>query len=295
MNKSQLEKKLQDLPFFKGDIELKFFEGFMTNDSYLAYNDNNKYVVKIGGDKKHYGVIRSHEIEASKAGYRAGISPEVIYYDDRILIFKYIQSTTLTPEKMREKKILKKIIYLIKIVQNKVINYLKGPYASVDIFQMINKKIFYLKEKNSPYIDKINKFIKHIAIFEKETHSFELVLAHNDYYHKNILNDGKKLWLVDWEFSGFNSPLLDLANVSKNSELSEDEDHFILEEFYGDLLTSSLKYNFQVMKCSSKLNNVLWSMISEIFAEKVFDYVSYTDKMLERYEKQFDYFINLKI
>ena len=34
MNKDQLKIKLQALPFFKGDIDLKFIEGFMTNDCY---------------------------------------------------------------------------------------------------------------------------------------------------------------------------------------------------------------------------------------------------------------------
>ena len=55
----------------------------MTNDSYIVSDDNNKYVVKIGGDKQHYGVVRPHKIEASKAGYRAGISPKVFYFDDK--------------------------------------------------------------------------------------------------------------------------------------------------------------------------------------------------------------------
>ena len=36
----------------------------MTNDSYIASDDSNKYVVKIGGDKQQYGVVRSHEAEA---------------------------------------------------------------------------------------------------------------------------------------------------------------------------------------------------------------------------------------
>ena len=103
MNKDQLKIKLRALPFFKGDIDLKFIEGFMTNDNYIATDDNNRYIVKIGGNK-YYGVTRSHEIKASKAGYRAGVSPKVIYYDDRILIFEYIQSNLLTPEKIREKK-----------------------------------------------------------------------------------------------------------------------------------------------------------------------------------------------
>ena len=64
MNKEQLKIKLQTLQFFKGSIDLKFIEGFMANDSYIVSDDNNKYVVKIGGDKQQYGVVRSHEVEA---------------------------------------------------------------------------------------------------------------------------------------------------------------------------------------------------------------------------------------
>ena len=151
MNKEQLKIKLQTLPFFKGSIDLKFIEGFMTNDNYIVSDDNNKYVVKIGSDTQHYGVARSHEIEASKAGYKAGISPQVIYFDNRILIFQYIQSNHLTFEKIREKEILKRIISLIKIVHKEVANYLEGPNLSISIFQTIKKKIFDLK-KRIPHI-----------------------------------------------------------------------------------------------------------------------------------------------
>ena len=294
MNKDQLKTRLQTLPFFKGGIDLKFIEGFMTNDSYIATDDNNRYIVKIEGNK-YYGVTRSHKIKASQAGYRAGVSPKVIYYDDRILIFEYIHSNHLTPEKIREKETLKSLISLIKIVHKEVVNFLEGPNLSNGIFQMINKQIFYLKEKNSPYTDKLNNFIKDCEIFRRESKSHKTVFTHNDFYYKNILYDDKKLWLIDWEFSGFNSPFLDLANVSKNNELSEDDDNFILEEYYGDSFDSNFKYKFHMLKCVSLLNGVLWSMISEIFSEKVFDYVSYTNKMLKRYEKQFDYYNSLRI
>ena len=84
MNKDQIKIKLQALPFFKGSLDLKFIEGFMANDNYIVSDDSNKYVVKIGGDKQDYGIVRSHEIEASKAGYKAGISPKVLYFDDSI-------------------------------------------------------------------------------------------------------------------------------------------------------------------------------------------------------------------
>ena len=164
-------------------------------------------------------------------------------------------------------------------------------FENKNIAALMNK---YFSDKGN--LNNVHNYTKfYHAIFEKKTQSFELVFAHNDYYHKNILDDGKKLWLVDWEFSGFNSPLLDLANVSKNNELSEDDDNFILEEYYGDSFDSNFKYKFHMQKCVSLLNGVLWSMIAEIFSKKVFDYVSYTNKMLKRYEKQFDYYSSLKI
>jgi len=46
----------------------------------LVLDGKKKYVAKIVDDNMYYGPIRSHEIEASKAGHRAGISPKVIYY-----------------------------------------------------------------------------------------------------------------------------------------------------------------------------------------------------------------------
>ena len=116
MNEDQLKIKLQALQFFTGSIELQFIEGFMANDNYIVSDDSNKYVVKIGGDKQDYGIVRSHEIEASKAGYKAGISPKVLYFVDCILVTQFIQSNHLTPAKVKAKETLKKIIHLIKIV-----------------------------------------------------------------------------------------------------------------------------------------------------------------------------------
>ena len=159
MNTEQLKTKLQTLNIFSGSIDLKFFEGFMSNNSYLASDDNNKYVVKIGGNREHYGVVMLHEVEASKAGYRAGISPKVIYTDDSILIFQYIDSNEITFEGIREKETLKRIVSLIKIVQKEVVNYLEGPNLSIGLFQMIKNKITILKERNSPYTDKFKYFV----------------------------------------------------------------------------------------------------------------------------------------
>ena len=96
---------------------------------------------------------------------------------------------------------------------------------------------------------------------------------------------------------GFDGPSALLYHIHPPTEVISTKvvDNFILEEYYGDSFDSNFKYKFHMQKCVSLLNGALWSMIAEIFSKKVFDYVSYTNKMLKRYEKQFDYYSSLRI
>ena len=70
---NKIKKKLQTLSIWKGNINIEVLKGGWTNDVYLLTDDNKKFVVKVGGDKKDFGLIRSHEVAAHKAAHQAGI------------------------------------------------------------------------------------------------------------------------------------------------------------------------------------------------------------------------------
>ena len=46
----------------------------------------------------------------------------------------------------------------------------------------------------------------------------DIVFGHNDLLAGNFIDDGKRLWLIDWDYAGFNSPLFDLANLASNND-----------------------------------------------------------------------------
>ena len=48
----------------------------------------------------------------------------------------------------------------------------------------------------------------------------EIVFGHNDLLPANIIDDGDRLWLVDWEYAGFNSPLFDLGGLASNAGMT---------------------------------------------------------------------------
>jgi len=62
---------------------------------------------------------------------------------------------------------------------------------------------------------------------------FALTLCHHDLHHLNILDDGDRLWLVDWEYGGRGDPLMDLAGFLAMHELSPQATEAFLDAYDG--------------------------------------------------------------
>ena len=60
----------------------------------------------------------------------------------------------------------------------------------------------------------------------------DLVFGHNDLLAANFIDDGKRLWLIDWDYAGFNSPLFDLGGLASNNELAPTDEEWLLEAYF---------------------------------------------------------------
>ena len=114
--------------------------------------------------------------------------------------------------------------------------------------------------------------------------------GHNDLLAANFIDDGKRLWLIDWDYAGYNTALFDLANLSSNNELSSEQEDWTLETYYQQPVTDRLRRRLAAMKCVSLLRETLWSIVSEIHSTLDFDYVNYTRKNLSRFENAYEAF-----
>ncbi len=63
---------------------------------------------------------------------------------------------------------------------------------------------------------------------------YATALCHNDLHHLNLLDDGDRLWLVDWEYSGCGNPLFDVASFLALHDLGPDPTEAFLQS-YGRL------------------------------------------------------------
>ena len=129
---------------------------------------------------------------------------------------------------------------------------------------------------------------------ERAVGTIELVFGHNDLLPANLIDDGRRLWLVDWDYGGWNSPLFDLGGLASNSELAPADRDWLLEAYYNRPLDDGLRLRAQAMLAASLLREAMWSMVSELHSTLAFDYVAYTAENLARFERAWASFAEME-
>lgn len=263
----------------------------MTNRNFLVRDRGGRYVLRLGEDIRVHGVLRSMELEASRAAYLAGVSPEVIYSEPGVLVLSYIEGQTLSPELVRDERRLGDIVDLLRRSHCEIPKYLRGPALIFWVFHVIRDYAAGLMASKSGWVPLLSGLLEEAAVLEKAVGPVSIVFGHNDLLAANIIDDGRRLWLIDWDYGGFNTPLFDLGGLCSNNELSADAERFVLERYRGKALDREFLRSYQAMKCASLMREALWSMVSEIHSVLAFDFEAYTRMNLERYRRAFGEFL----
>lgn len=291
MNSADVQERLGRLPCFEGDILCEPLSGGMTNRNFLVRDRGGRYVVRLGEDIRVHGVLRSMELEASRAAYLAGVSPEVIYSEPGVLVLSYIEGQTLSPELVRDERRLGDIVDLLRRSHSEIPRYLRGPALIFWVFHVIRDYAAGLMASKSGWVPLLAGLLEEAAVLEKAVGPISIVFGHNDLLAANFIDDGRRLWLIDWDYGGFNSPLFDLGGLCSNNELSVEAERFVLERYRGKALDGEFLRSYQAMKCASLMREALWSMVSEIHSALAFDFEAYTRMNLERYRRAFGEFL----
>ena len=282
----EFENKIKSLPIWKNLENIEPLEGGITNLNFLVSDSGSKSVVRLGSDIPEHLVYRSNEIIVSEAAYQIGVSPKLIYNEPGVLVLEFIESKTLEPKTVREN--LNKIVPMIRKIHEEIPNKLSGQPQIFWVFYVIKYYSNYLLNNNSSHISLIPSLLKKAEKLEKLSSPREIVFGHNDLLAANFLDDGSKIWVVDWEYGGFNDPLFDIGGLSSNNDLDENLENEVLEMYFKEKPSKDLIIKYNAMKTASLLRETMWSMVSEITSKIEFNYAEYTSDNLKKFEESFD-------
>lgn len=279
-------EKIKSLNIWKNDLTINPLEGGITNLNFLVNHGDQKLVVRLGQDIPEHLVFRSNEINVSKAAYKIGVSPKLIHSELGVLVLEFIESETLDPKGVQ--KNLKRIMPVIKKIHNQIPNFLSGQPAIFWVFHVIKYYANFLRSNQSSHLDKIDDLLNKASKLEKLSSPREIVFGHNDFLAANFLDDGSKIWVVDWEYGGFNDPLFDIGGLASNNDFNQDLEQEALEMYYEKPLTNDVLSKYNSMKTASLLRETMWSMVSEITSKLDFDYGEYTQDNLSKFNEAFE-------
>ncbi|MFI4987736.1 MAG: phosphotransferase [Alphaproteobacteria bacterium] len=280
-------ERVAGLAFWSAAIEIEPLEGGITNRNFVVRQRQERYVVRIGDDIPLHGVMRFNELAAARAAHLAGLSPEILHHEPGALVMRFVEGRALAPQDLRARRMLERVLPLLKRVHGEMIKYLRGPVLAFWVFHVLRDYAHTLAAAGSAYAGRLPRLMAIAEALERAVGPVELVFAHNDLLAPNFIDAGERLWLVDWDYAGFNAVLFDLANLASNAGLAAADELWLLEAYDGRPADAAQRRRYAAMKCASLLREAMWSMVSEIHSSIAFDYAAYTAGNLRHFERAY--------
>ena len=276
------------LACWKGDVTPEPLGGGITNVNFTVEDAGERYVVRIGEDIPVHGVYRTNELAAARAAHAAGISPEIVHAEPGALVMRWVDGRTLEPADVRDPARLVRVLDTVRRCHRDLPPHFRGATPMFWVFQVVRGYARTLREDGSRMAGRLDDLLGRAAHLESLVGPVEIVFGHNDLLAANFIDDGDRIWLIDWEYAGFNSPLFDLGGLASNNELGADRERWMIERYFGAPPGESRLAGYAAMKCASLLREAMWSMVQERRSAIDFDYAAYTGENLDRFERAWE-------
>jgi thiamine kinase-like enzyme len=229
-------------------------------------------------------VSRQREGIASRAAFDAGLSPEVIYTEPGLMAVRYLDGART----YAEADVRANVQACVEIVQRchaEMGKRISGQGAIFWVFQILRDYAVTLKAGKHRAVPDLPRFMQIVDELEEAQVPLPIIFGHHDLLPTNFMDDGQRLWLIDWEYGAFGTAMFDLANIASNNSFDTRGERVLLKSYFGSP-TLALERAFYAMKAASALREALWGMVSELHLNAPgVDYVAYAAEYLGRFER----------
>lgn len=277
------EARVRALSLWKGPVTVVALKGGVSNASFRVADSTGHYVARLGGDYPFHQVSRQREAIASHAAFEAGLSPELVHAGDGIMVLRYVEARTYAEADVRANA--GPCVDILKRCHGEMGKRITGQGAIFWVFQILRDYGATLVRHGHRHAPDVPQWVKIVDQLEAAQLPLPIVFGHHDILPTNFMDDGQRLWLIDWEYGAFGTAMFDLASIAANNSFDAAGERLILERYFEKEPTEALWRAFHAMKAASALREAVWGMISELFlAAPGVDYIAYAKEYLGRFE-----------
>jgi len=258
--------------------------GGLTNLVYRIDCGERRYALRIPGKGTEEYIDRKVEMHNARVAARAGVSAEVIHADSDsgVLLTTYIDdSVTMTPQQFarREGSAARAGRAL-----RRMHDWPEAFEFRFELFAMIDDYLAILDERKAELPTGYAEVVESAAPVRAALQQHPAVLApcHCDPLCENFLDDGERMWIVDWEYSGMNDPLWDLGDLSVEAGFSTAQDAEMMRAYCGREPLPAETGRMVIYKAMCDLLWTLWGLIQHSDGNPAEDFWAYSNGRFER-------------
>ncbi|HUG60739.1 MAG TPA: choline/ethanolamine kinase family protein [Methylomirabilota bacterium] len=258
--------------------------GGLTNRVFRIDLPEGAVCLRLPGAGTEAYIDRAREAEMARLAAHAGVSPDVIHADPEcgVMVTRFLAgTTTMTADGFARTP-------AAPGRAGDVFRRLHDSGAAFpgrfELFAMIDEYLELLAPKTVTLPEGY-----HAVLGEAEAvkaalvaHPLPLAPCHCDPLCENFLDDGRRMWLVDWEYAGMNDPMWDLGDLSVEAGFTADQDEAMLAAYFPEGPTGAERGRMVVYKAMCDLLWTLWGLIQHADGNPADDFAAYAETRFAR-------------
>jgi thiamine kinase-like enzyme len=249
----------------------------LTNQNFRVEVDGRPFFVRLpGASTDLLAVDRANELYNTRAAAAAGVGPRVVAVDAESGAFalEWIDGRTMSNAAFAEPGMPARIAEALRQLH-------AGPRFRDD-FDMVRLSAFYLRVVNERDLRIPDGYREHLPAIPRiqaalAAHPLLTVPCHNDLLAENYLDNGARLWIVDYEYSGNNDPTFELGNTAQELGFDAARQEELCAAYFGQATPAQLA-RMRLQMIMSDVGWTLWASIQAAISTIDYDFRGWAEE-----------------
>jgi thiamine kinase-like enzyme len=279
---AEVKALLPLMPWLRGRaVTVRALNGGLTNRNYRLDCGSDRFVLRIMGENSELlGIDRRAEQVCARAAQAAGIGPEVVAFfpEHGAIVTRFVTGRVLDVEAVQTPAILRRVVASMRRYHE--CSNAAGKFSA---FEAVRRYYAQARKRKVPFPRNVGPALETLARIEEQAGAPEFVRpCHNDLLPGNLVDDRRRVWILDWEYAGVGDLFFDLGNLAANNLFTREHETMLLQFYFGAARPADLR-RLRLMRLASDVREAMWGFMQMGVSTLDFDYRTYARRHWQRF------------
>jgi thiamine kinase-like enzyme len=248
--------------------------GGLTNHSYRVETGSDVFVLRIAGDTTSLlGIDREREHACAVAAAAAGVGAEVIAFrpQQAALLTRFITGRVLSDTDPLEGDLLARVATALR--QLHAGPTMPGIFSAPQVIRAYHALAI---GHGVRLPTELSRLLAEDSLLPMAPLPADCRPCHNDLLSGNLIDDGRAVRIIDWEYAAMGDPFFDLGNFAEHHKLEASQEQELLRIYHGRAAPADLT-RLRSMRRISSLREAMWGFAQAGISPMSYDFRAYAE------------------